>query len=112
MVPIGKDLRKGMRGALSAREQGLRYAQLFGELCDELTEALRSRQWRDDLPADIATFKRILVTYLEESGEARYQVLVRGTALALLELNPGDTAEEARAVAEAAVLEDALGCDL
>ena len=111
MQHIEESLRKAILAPVRLREQGLEYAQLFGQLCDELTEALRSRQWRRDLPTDIATFKRILVEYLEQSGEARYQALVREKALELLERHPGDMAEETVAVVESLMLEAAVGHD-
>lgn len=111
MPEIDANLRKAIIAPLRVREQGLVYAQLFVELCDEVTEALCSRRWRPDLPADIATFKRILGKYLEKSGEARYQALVRELALELIEHHPGDTAEEAVAVVESAMLEAAVGSD-
>ncbi len=97
---------------LRDRERALDIAKVFGELFDEMAEALQTRQWHPDLLEEVVGMKPMLMEALEQGAEATYTVAVQKQALYIMERHPGAiTAEATVTMVDSTILEAAVGSD-
>lgn len=103
-----QEMRKHVTLPVRLREMALTRVKVYSELFDEVVEALRAGQRRDDIAADVERCKLLLIRDLEEDADRRYNICVRERALLMLESRRDMMADEAVASVDSHILELAV----